>query len=620
MNALKHIKLAIFTGLIVGILHGTIDIAVRIIVFSFEWFEFYQTLLLSTAAFTLGFALLGLVAELLIRAAGYKFTKKTYYSFYFSTSIILLLLFYVGTIINRDILSEFTFWSTGSIAVNSFAFLIIGAAYLYLLTKGKRLMSGIASFFNTPKIKKIAKNYIFAVTVFMLISLILDIYLFIHIPSSAPSSGDENLPNIILVTIDSLRADHLSTYGYQSETAPYIAELSEDAVVFENAVSPAVWTILSHGAIFTGKYVSSFDPEHTNKGLKQEEITLAEFLKTKGYTTAGFIGGAYIKGKFGHGQGFDIYKDRLAYFEQGLSYDKFSIIGSLVTFLPIRESLYLRDILDLDRNKPIEGTSENALRWLDKNHESRFFMFVHYSGPHDPYNPSPEFRKKYTNDPRSYEELKMEFESSSNMERYGPVSEDVINALSQLYDAKLAETDYVFGQLLRKLDEFNIKNNTIIIITADNGQEFYDHGYFFFGETLYQEIIHLPLIVYYPKEFKPKRIKEAVSTLDILPTVLDIIKIENPRNIDGISLLPLITGMGNYNREYIKSELFGVPKQRIKQGIAIIHEDWKLIEVDPDIETIPSGLYNLKTDPQEKKNLYDVFTDKREQLQSYLTD
>ena len=174
-------------------------------------------------------------------------------------------------------------------------------------------------------------------------------------------------------------------------------------------------------------------------------------------------------------------------------------------------------------------------------------------------------------------------------------------------------------ELLRRLDELGIRDNTIIIITADHAEEFYEHGYFRHGRTLYQEGIHVPLIIYYPKKLEPKRVEETVSTIDIFPTILDILKLDTPEDIDGVSLLPLMTDEGSYEREFVKSEFFGFGGQEIKQQTAIFHGDWKLLEVEPETETIPSGLYNLRTDPKEKKNLYNVFPERRESLKKHVS-
>ncbi|HLD41766.1 MAG TPA: sulfatase, partial [archaeon] len=400
-----------------------------------------------------------------------------------------------------------------------------------------------------------------------------------------------------------------SMYGYESKTSPNLDKLSEDSVVFKNAISPAIWTILVHGGIFTGNYVSTFDPEHSNKGLKQEDKTFVELLRNNGYNTAGFVSSAWIKNKYGFGQGFNIYKDRMDFLENELTYDKFSMKGAIFTFIP-----KIQEMIDIDTFRSSEEINQGVLKWLEKNKDSSFFLFLHYIGPHVPYSPSQEFREKFTEDARSYEELEGAYEKSTGLKRYGNVSEDVVDALIGLYDAEIAELDYNVNILLEGVKEFGLKDNTIIVITSDSGEEFYDHGYFKHSRTLYQELVHVPLLIYYPKKFEPTAVDEFVSTIDIFPTVFDIVGIEVPKDIDGVSLVPLIENSRSYEREFVKSELFGLPGHETKQQTAIFHNEWKLLEVEPEVETIPSGLYNLRTDPKEKKNLYNVFPEKKESL------
>ena len=202
---------------------------------------------------------------------------------------------------------------------------------------------------------------------------------------------------------------------------------------------------------------------------------------------------------------------------------------------------------------------------------------------------------------------------------FGIKIRDVVEALTNLYDAEIAELDYNVNIFLDNVDELGLKNNTIIVIMADSGEELYDHGYFKHSTTLYQEIIHVPLLIYYPGKLKPKSIEEPVSTIDIFPTIFDILEIGIPQEIDEVSLLPLIKN-GSYGRQFVKSELFGLPGHETKKQTAIIHNEWKLIEVEPETESIPSGLYNLRTYPKEQKNLYEIFPEKGELLRKYIAN
>ena len=176
-----------------------------------------------------------------------------------------------------------------------------------------------------------------------------------------------------------------------------------------------------------------------------------------------------------------------------------------------------------------------------------------------------------------------ELERAFGNKRYGNVSKDIIDYLIKLYDAEIMYVDSHIGKLLRKLDELGIKDDTLIIITADHGEEFYEHGSFGHSETLYQEIIRVPLMIYYPKEFEPQRIEKRVSLVDVFPTILDTLQIEIPEDVEGISMLPLLKGKSTYDREYTLSEVFG------REGID------ETLQQQAIIIGVLSALYHLVT-------------------------
>ena len=174
--------------------------------------------------------------------------------------------------------------------------------------------------------------------------------------------------------------------------------------------------------------------------------------------------------------------------------------------------------------------------------------------------------------------------------------------------------------LFDKIEELGLKNDTIIVITGVHGQEFFDHGNFGHQDTLYQEAIHVPLIISYPDKIDAKRVEETVSIIDIFPTILSMLDLEIPSGIDGVNLISLITNERGYGSGYVKSELFGFPEDEPKKQTAVFHDGSKVIWVEPETETIKSGLYNLNTDPREQKNLYDIFPQRRELLKGFIAD
>ena|SRR3989338_6918740 len=174
---MNNIKLAAFAGLLTGIFHGLIDIIARLSAWSFEWFEFYQTLLLSIISFTVGFIILGVITEIAVKVLKLKLNKSAYISFYFVMAVVALALFYAGIIVNRVLLVEHGILSPIKMAANMLLMVITGSIFILLLTKGRSLVYSLTSFFGRQKIKAIINALISGVIIFIVISLFLDIYL-----------------------------------------------------------------------------------------------------------------------------------------------------------------------------------------------------------------------------------------------------------------------------------------------------------------------------------------------------------------------------------------------------------------------------------------------------------
>ena len=609
MHSSKHIKLAAFTGLIVGLVLGMVDITARIIKLSFEWFEIYQALLIPLVIFVLGFAVLGLFVELLIKTVKLKVNEKKLIVFYAVSAVSLLLLFY-GEIVMKLFLFPrmFTYDITRFFFFAFIIFFAVALIYVLLLTKGKELVFNVISVIKKKKVKKFLDNFVFMVGIFIIASFFLDIYLLKNIPVSTSNIELEGYPNILFIVLDSLRADHLSLYGYPLDTSPNLDKFAKDSVVFDNAVSAGAFSLTSHASFFTGKYPFHHKATKSNQKLDDKETTLAEILRAKGYNTAGFVGSVFLKAKYGFAQGFNTYKSRADFFEYMNTYQSFNIRSVLRLIIPGFE----RNILNTDGHGISEEMNRDIFKWLGKNKAGPFYMFINYMDVHEPYDSvGKEFRKYFTNETVDYREIV----KATGIKRHGNISEDLVNHMVGLYDAEIFYLDRNLQKLFDKLDELGIKNNTIIIITSDHGEEFYEHGGFGHSATLYEEVIHVPFIVHYPKEFIPQRIEERVEIISILPTVLDVLNMAIPEDIDGASLVPLIKNTGEYKRRYAVSQISGRPYLDQPDQYSISDGSWKLIEVSPEKEDMPSSLFNLKTDPQEQNNLYDTYAEKRKLLQ-----
>jgi len=310
-------------------------------------------------------------------------------------------------------------------------------------------------------------------------------------------------PNIILITLDTTRADHLSFYGYHRQTSPNLAELVEESVVYTNAIAPSSWTLPSHASLFTGKFTSShgaqYDPggplrisdaisgpkmwqNYRARGLAQNEVTLAGILKEAGYSTGAVVGGPWMKKIFGLNKGFDFYDDR----------EINNVNGRLA-----------RQI------------SASALQWIDKLQGKDFFLFLNYFDPHIPYNPPEGFASEFL---------------PKNTDLRG--REPTIEELIALYDGEILYMDHYIGRLLHELKADNLYDETMIIVTADHGELFGEHGKFGHGDHLYQEEIHVPLFIKYPgAEVSANRTDVQIQLNDIMAIILERLGIPIPQGI-----------------------------------------------------------------------------------------
>lgn len=391
----------------------------------------------------------------------------------------------------------------------------------------------------------------------------------------------DNKPNIILIVLDTLRADALGCYGYERKLSPNIDKLAADShsVIFKNAFSSSPWTTPSHANLFTSKYLF-LDMEYEKKYLPQSETTLAEVLHNNGYCTVAFTGGAWVSYKLGFDKGFELYSDTAGKGE-------------------------------------IRRVYQDSINWLENNSNKRFFLFFHTYEVHTPYNRVQIARnfdpgripEKYQSNFRYVnQELRNMITTANKVEK------DYIKAL---YDGGVQMADKYLGLLFEKLKELNLFENTVIIITSDHGEEFWDH--FDFGAThgysLYNELLHVPMIIYMPHlTMKKKSISENASLIDIFPTILDIVGIKDfdKQTIMSESLLPLIEGEKRTKDNMIFAELKDKSSKIRLQSI--ITDKYKYIySLDGEAERIFEGfkvnirnkeeLFHLGYDPQERYNI-----------------
>lgn len=393
-------------------------------------------------------------------------------------------------------------------------------------------------------------------------------------------------PNVVLISIDCLRADHVGAYGYERDTTPRIDTFAEEAVLFETAVSTAPMTPPSHLSMFTGLFPSMHD------GSKFAELArsipyLPEILSEAGYQTDGIVTGAYLSQTFGFERGFDLYR--------------------------------------YDHRSPASETIHQAIELLRLAAGRNQFLFVHLIDAHWPYEPPEELLERFGPRPPDLEGL---LQRVVDNER--PRTPEEIERVVALYDAEIASADEGVGRLLEAMKDLGIYDRSLILVTADHGEAFYDHGHWQHSRTLYEELVRIPLIVKWPGPSPNGRVGSQVSQVDIFTTVLDVAGIP-PSPSDGTDLRELVEGSGQArNRRRVISENAWRSPNVWTRKIAIRTEKLKYIATlngPPGIEPKESDLqseelYDLAEDPLEHHNLVTESTSNveafRRELGNYL--
>ena len=357
------------------------------------------------------------------------------------------------------------------------------------------------------------------------------------------------LPSILFISVDTLRADHLSSYGYGRPTSPNIDRLASEGALFRNAISQAPWTLPSLASLFTSTYPfehragrrlqagEATQSTSFYSRLSDDKVTLAELLKQAGYSTQAFVANLYLENRFGLGQGYDS---------------------------------------NIHSSEAAEPLTDRAIAWLESNREKPFFLYVHYMDPHKPYRAPRHFNTKVRN----------------------PANNRVL-----LYDAEIAYTDHHIGRLLEAFDTPRVARARMIVFVADHGENHFDHGYNGHGLTLYDEEVRVPLVMVYRGVIPQTLIDTQVSLLDVLPTILEYLKRPPLRDIRGRSLRPLIDRVESEARPVFSDSVevaYGDNLSFPTEEKYAVRGEFKYIFA-PGTGT--RELYHLSVDPGETTNL-----------------
>ena len=384
-------------------------------------------------------------------------------------------------------------------------------------------------------------------------------------------------PNVLLISLDTTRRDHLSCYGYERPTTPNIDALANEGLLFTRAAAVSSWTLPTHVSMLTGLYPrthgahfmaqdeESAVPEFSLGAMTPSCRTLAEVLDVAGFNTGAIVSNSYfLQPKLGLNRGFHHYD-----------------------FTQAGEPLFYR---------PAEEITDAAVDWLGKQ-ANPFFLFLNYMDPHAPYLPPEPYDRRFASFPeqgelrRSFADWKAYTERTAQVKQGGkPLSEREAAYFRDQYDGELAYLDAEVGRLLDWLRDQDRFDDTLIVVTSDHGEAFGEHGVAGHGVTLYEHQLAIPLIVKPPGSANAERIDVRVSQVDIFPTVLEILGMEVPGDIQGASVLE------RHDRERF------VEKRSKKTGqweFAIYRDAKKVYFKRPKGGGSEVELYDLSLDPAE---------------------
>ncbi len=333
-----------------------------------------------------------------------------------------------------------------------------------------------------------------------------------------PDISQKQVRNVLLISVDTCRADRLSCYGFSRKTTPNIDSIAQEGLLFENALTPIPLTLPAHSSMLTGTY-PPYHGVHDNLDyqLAESNVTLAEILREHRYTTGAIVSTFILDAQFGVDQGFDSYNDKF------------------------EEPIGLRD----DKERRGGEASRFACSYLEEHRDELFFLFLHYFDPHTAYEPPEPFATTYADD---------------------------------LYTGEIAYADHCIGQVMEKLKSLDLYDSTLIIIVGDHGEGLGEHGEAQHGYYIYQCTARVPFIIRPPGNRKSKKIDDVVSLVDVVPTILSYLGVRVPAHVQGKDLSGYSGSKVESEERYVYCESFTATKYGCNPLLGLVSERWKYID------------------------------------------
>ncbi|HWP93817.1 MAG TPA: sulfatase [Thermodesulfobacteriota bacterium] len=600
VDKLKDLKKIIHMSLALGVVLGFILGIGKGLVFvgsnRYMELEMYSTALyyfrIITTSFTIEFLLVSLVVFLIMFLLYVILvyllkdeTRGKKYTYYIFTTVFLIGLFLiVGYYLNKSSWYP-AFQSMKGLSLNAiFTLLFISLGFMVL-----KKLSVIPRFVEHvfPRIF----SFKFATISIFFLLVLNGVYYYSNLRS------ERNGMNVLFITADTLRADHLGSYGYSRDTSPHIDRLAKEGILFSQAIAQWPKTTPSFASMLTSTYgYYNGITRTTRKKIDDYFLLLPEIMKNSNYTTVGIVTNGNLAEAYNFHQGFDEYIE----------------------------------VWQEHESERAEHVTEYALSWLrDNSHKGKFFMWLHYVDPHWPYNPPQPYDEMFVRDKYYNGSNKVPINTDQTYREVGGRSPEILRGRDELdyyiaqYDAEIKYMDENIGRVLDLVKDMGLSDNTIIIFTADHGEALGDHNlYFAHGRFAYDDCLRVPLIVKIPGlKSDVKIIDHPVELNNVMPTILDILNIPIHEEAQGTSLMPLMFGDNHSIPEHAFAEAgYQEDYQRV-----IRTKKWKLIYI-PDKEDqkimqgMPFELYDIENDPNELNNLINVEVKIADQLKKELFD
>lgn len=415
------------------------------------------------------------------------------------------------------------------------------------------------------------------------------------------TKAPKNRPNVLVYMIDTLRGDHTSLYGYARDTTPFLKRLGSQGLVFEDCQTQATWTKPSTASLMTSLYSFTHGINLDSDTIPKGATTLAEQLRGAGYITASVVANPFAGRLTGLQRGFDYMSE-----------------------WPVVQR---RRSEAEDRATDSAALNKVVVPWLEQHRDEPFFLYAHATDPHAPYRPPAGFEEKFAN-PAETAEFNRNYVKLRDKAQYGGgtvisralcaksgVNPDrFIRRAIDRYDGEVLHNDWSLEQLVDKLKQIGLLDNTLIVVVSDHGEEFWEHGWTAHGHSLYQELTHGVFLMWNPNLIPtPRRVAEPVQLIDVMPTVLDLLGLKVPEVVQGQSLAPFAKGQPFRRRGMVMTSRYAhpnakpngfVPENRT-DTVALLDAGWKLIYRDKakEVGLNKVELYDRRTDRGEARNV-----------------